>query len=38
VNGRLAVHDETINEILGAIRALMAPPPSRKRPIGFVTS
>lgn len=38
VNGRLAVHDEAIAEILGAIRALMAPPTSRRRPIGFVTS
>lgn len=38
MNSRLAVHDETINEILGAIRALMTPPPSRRRPIGFVTS
>jgi hypothetical protein len=38
VNGRLAVHDEAIAEILGAIRALMAPSSTRKRPIGFVTS
>jgi len=38
VNGRLAVHDDAIAEILSAIRALMAPPASRKRPIGFVTS
>jgi hypothetical protein len=37
VNGRLAVHDEAIAEILSAVRALMAPPPSRRRPIGFVT-
>jgi len=38
VNGRLVVHDEAIAEILGAIRALMAPTASRKRSIGFVTS
>jgi hypothetical protein len=38
VNGKLAVHDEAIAEILSAIRALTAPPVSRKRPIGFVTS
>ena len=29
VNGRLAVHDEAIAEILGAIRALMAPSATR---------
>jgi len=38
VNGRLAVHDDAIAEILDAIRALMTPSVTRKRPIGFVTS
>jgi hypothetical protein len=37
VNDRFAVHDEAIAEILSTVRALMAPPPSRRRPIGFVT-
>jgi hypothetical protein len=37
MNGRLADHDGAIAEILDAIRALMTPPASRKRPIGFVT-
>jgi hypothetical protein len=36
---RIDSHDETIVEILGAIRQLMAPPePKKKRPIGFVTT
>ena len=35
---RIDSHDETIVEILAAIRQLMAPPePKKKRPIGFVT-
>jgi ORF6N domain-containing protein len=35
---RIDTHDETIAEILAAIRQLMAPPePRKKRPIGFVT-
>ncbi len=38
VNGKLAVHDEAIAGILSAIRALMTPPATRKRPISFVTS
>ncbi len=34
---RIDAHDETIVEILGAIRQLMAPPPTpARRPIGFV--
>jgi hypothetical protein len=35
---RIDSHDETIVEILAAIRQLMAPPePKKKRPIGFIT-
>lgn len=35
---KLMAQDETIVEILAAIRQLMAPPePKKKRPIGFVT-
>ncbi len=35
---RIDSHDETIVEILAAIRQLMAPPePKKKRPVGFVT-
>ena len=35
---RIDSQDETIVEILAAIRQLMAPPePKKKRPIGFVT-
>ena len=35
---RIDSHDETIVDILAAIRQLMAPPePKKKRPIGFVT-
>jgi hypothetical protein len=32
---KLSAHDETIAAILSAIRELMAPPPSKKRGIGF---
>jgi hypothetical protein len=35
---RLARHDQAIAEILAAIRALMNPPASKRRPIGFVGS
>jgi hypothetical protein len=35
---RIDTQDETIAEILAAIRQLMAPPePKKKRPIGFIT-
>lgn len=34
---KLAIHDETIADILAAIRELMNPPEPAKRPIGFVT-
>jgi transposase-like protein len=33
---RLDTHDQAITEILRAIRLLMAPPVTKKRPIGFV--
>ena len=33
---RLSRHDEAIAEIFSAIRALMATPPPKGRPIGFV--
>ncbi|HXZ47859.1 MAG TPA: hypothetical protein VEG27_02510 [Usitatibacter sp.] len=33
---RLAKHDQSIAEILAAIRALMNPPSPPQRPIGFV--
>lgn len=36
LGSRLAKHDRAISEILGAIRALMSPPPTKGRPIGFV--
>lgn len=36
LGARLAKHDQAISEILGAIRALMSPPPAKGRPIGFV--
>ena len=36
VERRLAGQDAAIAEILGAIRALMNPPASKRRPIGFV--
>jgi arsenate reductase-like glutaredoxin family protein len=32
---RLSTHDEAINEILEALRALMANPDTMNRPIGF---
>jgi len=34
---KLKGHDQAIAGILDAIRQLMAPPPTKKRPIGFVT-
>jgi DNA-binding PadR family transcriptional regulator len=34
---KLAMHDQAIAAILDAIRQLMNPPQSPKRPIGFVT-
>ena len=33
---RLAKHDQAIAEILAAIRSLMNPPQSKRRPIGFI--
>jgi hypothetical protein len=33
---RLETHDQAIAEILHAIRQLMAPPVTKKQPIGFV--
>jgi hypothetical protein len=33
---RLDTHDQAITEILHAIRQLMAPPVTKKQPIGFV--
>jgi hypothetical protein len=36
LGARLAHHDQAISEILGAIRALMTPAPTKARPIGFV--
>jgi len=38
IDKRLAGHDQAIVEILSAIRTLMKPGESVKRPIGFVTS
>lgn len=36
---RIDSNDETIVDILAALRQLMAPPePKKKRPIGFVTT
>jgi len=35
LEGKLNNHDETISAILSAIRALMNPPPPKRRPIGF---
>ncbi len=32
---RVAGHDGTLAEVISALRALMAQPPSAKRPIGF---
>jgi len=37
IKRKLAAQDETIAEILEALRQLMEPPESKKRPIGFVT-
>ena len=37
IEGRLTVQDDTIREILEAIRGLMKPPDPPGRPIGFVT-
>lgn len=38
IERKLEAQDETIVEILAAIRQLMAPPPpARRRPIGFIT-
>lgn len=33
---RVSTHDQTIVGILKTIRELMAPPPTKKRPIGFI--
>lgn len=38
IERRITGHDRTIAEILNAIRALMAPPESKKRNIGFIRS
>src|SRR5258708_25160369 len=35
IAGRLAKHDRAIADILGAIRSLMTPPETKRRPIGF---
>ena len=35
IGKKLATHDEAIAAILSAIRELMDPPPSKRRPIGF---
>ena len=37
IERRLATHDHALADIINAIRELMAPPDSKKRPIGFVT-
>jgi hypothetical protein len=37
IKRKLATQDETIAEILEALRELMEPPEPKKRPIGFVT-
>jgi hypothetical protein len=34
---RFAGHDQAISELLSSIKALMTPPPRKRRPIGFVT-
>ena len=34
---KLATHDQAITGILSAIRRLMAPPETNRRPIGFVS-
>ena len=35
IGARLSEHDEQIRQIFEALRQLIAPPPSTKRPIGF---
>ncbi len=35
IEGKLSIHDQAITEILQAIRELMKPPETKKRPIGF---
>jgi hypothetical protein len=35
IGARLSEHDEQLRQIFEALRQLIAPPPSRKRPIGF---
>jgi len=37
IERKLATHDHALADIINAIRELMAPPDSKKRPIGFVT-
>jgi ORF6N domain-containing protein len=37
VGKKFSEHDEAISAIVRAIRELMDPPPTKKRPIGFVT-
>jgi len=37
IQRKLTNHDQAIAGILDAIRALMAPPEPKRRPIGFVT-
>ncbi len=37
IERKLATHDDALADIINAIRELMAPPDSKKRPIGFVT-
>ena len=36
LDSKLERHDQAISEILRAIRSLMAPPESKRRPIGFI--
>jgi hypothetical protein len=38
LEGKVGKHDEQIQVIIEAIRQLMAPPPPKKRPIGFIVS
>jgi hypothetical protein len=35
IGARLSEHDEQLRQIFEALRQLIAPPPSTKRPIGF---
>jgi hypothetical protein len=37
IEKKLATHDQAIASILSAIREMMRPPESTRRPIGFVT-